>query len=103
MIESLLVVGQFLVWLFIAIVFHELGHALTAVQLGYKTRLRWFSTDVEGDISKKDDVKIAFFGVLTGFFPVFLYSLSSHTFLGLSMATIYIIGCRKEIMFVLKG
>ena len=100
-VNSLFMVGQFVGFLLFTIVVHELGHSWTAHKLGYRVKMRFFSTDVYGLVTKEDSRKIAFWGVFAGFLPVLLYSSQSHIFLGLGMALIYVVGVREELKEVL--
>lgn len=89
--------------MYIIVFMHELGHWFKATDLGYKAELNWFSCDVYGVISKRDDYLISLNGVLTGFIPLFLVSTFYNPVIVLLLLVWYLVGARKDLMLVFRG
>jgi Zn-dependent protease len=93
----------FVFWFLITILIHELGHSIMAEKLGYKAKIKGFSTYVYPTPSKKDDFKILLAGWISGFVFVMVYVLSSPEWLGVLMLGLYVLGTGTDLKQIFTG
>lgn len=89
----------FIAWFFISIIVHELGHSITADNLGYKSKIKGFSTFVSPTPKGMDDFKILIGGWLSGFVVIliFVFSYGYSQVSGLLMIGLYLFGTRSDL------